>query len=112
MNAIIMAALESFGDPVVFGEYAPGNADAERYYTFGYSTIPADHSDDSPGHERYLVQICLNCPRSFNSLQRVAETKKALFSAGFTWPSVVNASDEEGQRIVFECEGVSASDID
>lgn len=71
---------------------------------FNYDTLGADFADDAPGHERYLVQVHLYAPRTFDASERVRRTKRALADAGFTWPDTVNASDADGQHIVFECE--------
>ncbi len=111
MNAEIKTALSSFGDPVEAGEvvFPPGEAPS-RYYSFNYSILGADFSDDAPNYQRYLVQVHFFCPRTFDSVQRIAQTQRALFSAGFTWPDVIFASDEDGQHIVFECEGVEVVD--
>jgi len=106
VNETIMTALESFGDPVQYGEYIPPNGKAypDKYYTFNYSIIGADYGDDSPVHERYLVQVHLYCLRTYDSLERVKRTQHRLVEAGFTRPSVMLSFDEDGQHIVFECE--------
>ena len=62
------------------------------------------YGDDEPGWERWLAQVHLFAPPADNCIRRAAQTKRALFAAGFTWPSMVDASDEDGQHYVFECE--------
>ncbi len=94
-------ALLPFGDPV---ENAVYQGKEKQYYVFNYSTLAADFGDDGPVHERYLVQVHLFTPLGENVTKRVRDTKRALFSAGFTWPATENASDEDGRHIVFECE--------
>lgn len=106
VNEIITNTLKPFGDPVAFGEYIPKNDKTKRdkYYTFNYTKIPADFADDAPAHERYLIQIHLYCPASYNSLQQAQDTQDALFESGFSWPEVVFSSYQDGQHIIFECE--------
>lgn len=101
----IVAALVPFGDPVEKSLlYAAAQDLPERYYTFSCSSFGADFGDDEPGHERWLVSVHLFAPLHGNLSRRVRETKKALFRAGSTWPSCVDAGDQEGQHFVFECE--------
>lgn len=109
VDAQIKSALEAFGDPI---ENAIFHGKEERYYVFNYSTVGADYADDGPGHERYLIQVHLFAPLRENITQRIKQTKRALFDAGFTWPELVNASDEEGRHIVFECETAGGIDPD
>lgn len=107
VDAQIKHALSEFGDPVENAVYI---GEAERYYVFDYSTIGTDFADDEPGHERYLVHVHLFAPLEENVTRRVKQTKKALLNAGFTWPETVNASDDEGRHIVFECETAEGVD--
>lgn len=78
----------------------------EIYITFNYDTIPDDFGDDEPGHERALIQVHLYAPVGRNVLPQRRAIKRALHGAGFTWPSYTNASGENGQHHVFECEAV------
>lgn len=107
IQKMIVAALKPFGDPVQQGIYVPADADKEKYYTFNIEEIPADHADDAPHHEINLVQVHFFCPETFNSVSRVTETKQALFAAGFTWATKVDATDEDGQHLIFECQVAS-----
>ena len=100
INERIIAAL-NYGDPVKPNIYT-GTAD--RYFTFNYNTIPDDFADDAPGHERYFIQVHFVCPLNYDSVSRRAEIKTKLFAAGFTWPNVTDATDEDGQHWIFECE--------
>ncbi len=94
-------ALLPFGDPV---ENVVYQGKAERYYTFSYSTLGTGFGDDTPSAERYLVTVHFFAPLKENVTKRVKATKQALFHAGFTWAETVNATDENGRHIVFECE--------
>ena len=113
VEAKIVAALAPFGDPVEKSLlYAAASELPPQYYTFSCSSFGADFGDDEPGCERWLVNVHFFAPLDGNITRRVKKTKKALFQAGFTWPSAVDASDQVGQHIVFECEIVEEVDLD
>lgn len=80
-------------------------------YTFNYDTLPVFFQDNKPSYERFLIQVHLFCPIDFNNLKLRADTKTALFNAGFGWPEEIDAGlDKErpGDTIlrhyVYECE--------
>lgn len=103
--ARIVDALRPFGDPVEKSLlYAAANKRPRRYYTFVVQSLGDAYGDDEPGCERWLVQVHLFAPLAENCILRAAQTKKALLRAGFTWPSMVDATDQDGQHYVFECE--------
>lgn len=83
---------------------------AKKYFTFNYTSIPILFGDDAPGMERYLVQVHLFCPDNFDSVQIRRRAKKLLFAYGFTYPAVFDASDEDGQHWVLECEMAVVAD--
>lgn len=114
----VKTALDVFGDPVEksvlsaatkrripsTGQTKSSSAIQFRYYTFSCDSFGADFGDDEPGCERCLVHVHLFAPLNQNCLQQTRETKRALFAAGFTWPNVTDATDQDGQHFVFECE--------
>lgn len=105
VEAEIKAALDRFGDPVEKSVlYAAAGSRPCRYYTFVCQSFGDDFGDDEPGCERWLVHVHLFAPLVDNCIQRIRDTKQALFAAGFTWPQVEDATDEDGQHYVFECE--------
>jgi len=104
VNHIIKNALDRFGDPVRAVDYKPKDNNTERYYTFNYTSFGTAFSDDMPGYEKYLLWVHFFCPTKYDSVQRVKDTIRALHNAGTTWAKAINASDSEGQHIVFECE--------
>ena len=90
---------------------APTEADAYEgklgtYIAFDYQSIPDDWGDDEPGCERFLISVHLFAPTGTDTIKLRRTIKRALDAAGTTWPSMVNASDKEGQHLVFECEFV------
>ena len=52
------------------------------------------------------MTVHLFAPLDVDCVERVEETKQALFRAGFTWPRCVDATDQDGQHYVLECETV------
>lgn len=105
INSLLKDVLDPFGDPVVAGEYItqPNAPDPDRYYTFNTETYGANYADDEPEHEVAFVQVHFFCPSTFDSVERVLATKRALAAIeDATWPRVTNASTKDGQHIVFE----------
>ena len=101
----VKAALDVFGDPVEKSVLsAAAKRRPTRYYTFSCDSFGAAFGGNKPGCERCLVHVHLFALLNQNCLQQVLETKKALFAAGFTWPEVTDATDQDGQHFVFECE--------
>lgn len=112
VEARIKTALDIFGDPVEKSTlYAAGKSPG-RYYTFACRSLGAAYGDDAPGCERWLVTVHLFAPLTDNCIQRVRETKRVLYSAGFTWPEMTDATDQDGQHYVLECEAVEAMEVE
>ncbi|MBD5098293.1 MAG: hypothetical protein HDT35_01870 [Clostridiales bacterium] len=104
-EARVKAALDVFGAPVEKSVLDAAAKDhPPRYYTFSCDSFGAAFGDNAPGCERFLAHIHLFAPLDHNCFQQVRKTQKALFAAGFTWPEVTDATDQDGQHFVFECE--------
>lgn len=109
INATIKAAVEPIV-PICVPDLYSGTA--TEYCTFNYTELPDSFGDETPGAIRYLVQLHYFCPyigkngSYFNPYTKKKQLKNALLNAGFTYPSVTNASDADGQHIVFETEYV------
>lgn len=77
---------------------APAEADAYEgkkavYITFNYHTTPINYGDDEPEQERVSVQVHLYAPLGYDITAKRRAVKKALASAGFTYPTYTNASE-------------------
>lgn len=85
------------------------NGPEAEYLVFNYTEIPDDFGDDEPGHYRQLIQVHLfSTPeRDITGLRR--KIRRRIIGAGFTAPTVVPASDQNGQHLVFEFEGVEGA---
>lgn len=101
INSTIIKSLEPIGWPVVSSER---RTEENRYIVFNYTSLPDNFGDDAPQHERYLIQIHMFCPSVTNTVVLRKQVKRLLFESGFTFPTMTDASDDEGQHWVFECE--------
>lgn len=75
-----------------------------RYVVWNYSVLPAVWAEGQPHAARYLVQVHFYLPHKEDARAAILSISRALFDAGFTWPNLTDASDEEGQHWVMECE--------
>ena len=77
-----------------------------EYIVTNYTTLPVLHAGDRPGAARYLIQVHYYLPHKKNPNETIDALCKALHAAGFTAPTITNASDGSGQHYVLECEGI------
>lgn len=101
INAAIKAAVEPVVPVCVPNVY---KGEAKEYTTFNATDLPDSFGDDSPETIRYLVQIHYCCPVDVNPLTTKRALCRSLAACGFTYPTVTDASDDEGQHFVLECE--------
>ena len=81
-----------------------------EYIVFDYTVVPSVFADRAPRAARYLVNIHHYLPEKEDPTEKRSTISHALFAAGFTWPYITNASDDDGQHYVFECEYVDGGD--
>ena len=113
VEAKLKAALGPFGDPVEANLlYAAADQLPPRYYTFALSSRGPARRDEAPRGEVWQGAVHLVAPLDGHYAPRQRQTKEALHRAGFTWPRCVDASDQEGQHLVFECEIVEEVEVD
>lgn len=82
------------------------DGDNKEYCVFRYEEIGDDFGDDTANAVLYLFTLNWFLPLGVNPLEKKKQIKEALVNAGFTYPNVLNLSDEEGQHFVFECQCV------
>jgi hypothetical protein len=97
----IRTALSGICDVIVPQVYT---GTALEYIVFNYSEYPLAFADNAPQAVGYSVQIHLFVPLKVNPNAKKESIKSALFSAGFSYPSIQDVTDNEGQHWVFECE--------
>lgn len=77
-----------------------------EYAVYNYTQIPAINADGRPHAMRYLIQVNVYLPHGKNPNQIKKTLANALLTAGFTYPTITNASDSNGQHYAFEFEGM------
>lgn len=88
------------------------NYDGEEkaFFTFNMDAIPSNFADDTPLHDRWLIQLHMFAPVTQNTRKLRKQVRQAIFDAGFTYPDQIDASeafkktDGSEQHIVFEFE--------
>ena len=80
--------------------------EAQEYCTFTVNRIPEGFGDGEPRYLRGLIQLHWFLPRGVSPMKKRRELCRAVLEAGFTYPSVENASDKDGQHYVLEFEGL------
>lgn len=91
-------------EPAVYG------GDAEAYCTYNATELPEGFGDNAPHAVRYLLQLHYFCPLPGNPLPTVRQLQCAVADAGFTYPSLEDASDLDGRHYVLEFDGVGGID--
>ena len=75
-----------------------------EYVVWNYDELPRVFADSAPHASVYLVQVHLYCPQRKNPTEAIQALRRALWDAHFTWPSLTDASDSDGQHWVLECQ--------
>lgn len=110
----IAAAVSFTGYPVHQVSY---DGEATTYFTLNMNAFPANFADDAPQHDRWLAQLHLFAPFTLNTTTIRRQIRNALFEAGCTYPSLVDASentrstDGTEQHVVFEFEVPEGIDV-
>lgn len=85
------------------GDY---DGDASEYCTFQYDDSPEVFAEGAPDAIRYPVILNWYLPHGVNPLKKKVQIRRAIVSAGFTYPYTTNLSDNVSQRFMFEFEHV------
>ena len=107
LNQRLIGALAPLGLPVV-PDVDTGHRD--RVLVFNYDLLPFQPVDNLPLWYRALIQIHLYLPLGENGVGLAGQVAAALAGAGMTWPEIIDATDEEAQHRVFECETIVRKD--
>jgi hypothetical protein len=105
VQADVIAALASFGYPVTESIYTGTES---TYFVFTVKSVPVSHADDAPQHVRNLIMLRLHCPHTTDMTTTKKDIKLAVQTAGFTYPTETDASDDMTQIIAFEFENAEA----
>lgn len=82
-----------------------------EYVVWNCYTISEVYAEEKPAAARYPTMVHYYLPHGKNPNPGKLALQQALFAAGFTWPSIANASDSEGQHYVLECDFVNAGGV-
>lgn len=74
------------------------------YLVYNYYVIPEVFADSVSHASRYSIQLHLYLPQKSNPNALKLSIINACINGGFTYPSMTNASDKDGQHYVFEFE--------
>ena len=77
---------------------------ATEYIVFNYSEYPLEFADNAPHTVGYSIQVHLFVPLKANPNTMKTSIQNALFTAGFSYPSIQDVTDDEGQHYVFQTE--------
>ena len=91
----------------VIPEAAPNvyEGNAEIFATWNYNERGTLFSDSEPEIVIYLVQVHVFLPRGY-PWREIKRKMRAILSQLGTYPSIEDASDEEGEHLVFEFEAM------
>lgn len=107
-NAAMAAISPLFPDACAPNVY---EGSAVEYVVWNAYQIPEVYAERRPAAARYPTQVHYFLPNDKNPTEGKLALQRALFEHGFTWPSVTNASDSEGQHYVLECDYVNAGGV-
>lgn len=112
MKSVDNALMDAL-DPILPGRVFP-NVYVGReteYLVTTVTTLPAVVGENGPAAARHLVIVRYYLPTGKNPNPTKLQILQALWDAGFTWPTIMPASDSEGQGWVFECEFANAGGV-
>ncbi len=107
LNQRIIQALKPLGLPVVPDV---DTLHRPRCLVFNYDLIPAQPADNRPTWYKALIQVHLYLPLGNDGRELRRQVMEALVDAGMTWPEIIDATDDETQHKVFECETLVGKD--
>lgn len=78
----------------------------EEFCSYSFDRLPTLFSSGRPGKLRksFLLNYC--CPINVNPAEKIIALANAIVDAGFTYPTVTDASDEDYGNYAFEFEGI------
>lgn len=97
----IINALRDLGLPVFPNIYT---GEELSYFTFSFDSIPESFAEGTAVGVREMLSVHLFLPNGQSPVRIKRRTVMGLIANGATYPSITNASDEECQHYIFECE--------
>lgn len=109
IDAQIITAVKTVIDDVSPNVYTGTKT---TYCVYTYNELLALNAESKPNAIRYLIMVNLYMPNGKNPNTLKKALCHALWSAGFTYPTITNASDPQGQHYSLECEGWSCEPLE
>lgn len=81
--------------------------DALEYLVYNYYVLPDVYADSISRASRYSIQLHYYLQHKVNPNPTKLSIITACIENGFTYPSMTNAGDREGQHYVFQMEYVN-----
>lgn len=81
------------------------------YLVYNYYVLPEVFADSVSHAARYSIQLHLYLPHKTNPNATKLSIIEACMNHGFTFPSMTNAGDGDGQHYVFEFEYVNGGGL-
>lgn len=81
------------------------------YLVYNYYVLPEVFADSVAHAARYSIQLHLYLPQKVNPNPTKLSIINACIANNFTFPSMTNASDGDGQHYVFEFEYVNGGGL-
>ena len=101
VNKMLVDALAFTGYEVSFNTYI---GTSPTYFVFLVNSVPTYFTDDEVMYVINNVDLHFYCPITMNTTELRKNVKKALQSAGFTYPIETDVSDERSQHFLYEFE--------
>lgn len=81
------------------------------YLVYNYYVLPEVYADSVSHASRYSIQLHLYLPHKVNPNALKLQIIETCIGNGFTYPSMTNVSDGDGQHYVFEFEYVNGGGL-
>lgn len=102
LNAALVAAVTPIVPICDEGVY---DGTALTFCTFNHSDVGRVYANGRPKRLVCLYQLHLCMPSGEDPEPTIGQLREAVFAAGFTFPSTVNADDSDGIHRVLEFQG-------
>jgi len=101
VDSVIRSSLASLSEVVVPNKY---DGELKNYIVYNYTSIPDVFAESEPDVMHYYCQVHWFLPHKENPNAKKKQICQALHGAGFTYPSITNASESSCQHYIFECQ--------
>ena len=92
----------------VVPEAAPNvyEGQARVFATWNFNELGRLFAEGKPNAVQYLAQVHVYLPKKYPWAEIKRQMQQELFKLGGTWPDIIDASDRDGEHLVFEFDAV------